>query len=133
MMFMIYKKSTRSDPNSHRGISILNALAKLYDMVLNGRFIKWFQAIDEKAGARKGRGCEDPCPHFVDFKKAYDKLNRSKLLGKLANVGCGSMFRHAIIQLLRTSQIGECVFSASMDVRHSGATSCSHTSVHILC
>ena len=54
-MFMIFKKNARLEPSNYRGISIINALAKLYDMVLNARFIKWFKPQYEQAGSQKGR------------------------------------------------------------------------------
>ena len=33
-VFILYKKGDKSDPNNYRGISIANAIAKLYDMVI---------------------------------------------------------------------------------------------------
>ncbi len=38
-------------------ISILNALCKLYDGILNKRFILWFKPDIEQAGAQEGRWC----------------------------------------------------------------------------
>merc|ERR1711994_597046 len=106
-MFMIFKKGGRLDPANYRGISLINAITKIYDMVLNNRFIKWYKPRSEQAGAQKGRGCEEQIMvlrllisiaqktgrtlyiAFVDFCKAYDKILRSLLLSKLAEAGCG--------------------------------------------
>ena len=37
-VFNIFKKGDRSDTNNYRGISIMGAISKLYDMVLASRF-----------------------------------------------------------------------------------------------
>ncbi len=34
-VFKIYKKVDPKDPGNYRGISIMNAMAKIYDMVIN--------------------------------------------------------------------------------------------------
>ena len=41
-MFMIYKKGCRLLPSNYRGISIINCLPKLYDMILCGRLQQGF-------------------------------------------------------------------------------------------
>jgi hypothetical protein len=33
---------------------------------------------------------------FIDYEKAYDKVNRQKLMDSLKQVGCGSRFLHAL-------------------------------------
>ena len=152
-MFMIFKKGARLVTSNYRGISIINALAKLYDMVLNARLTKWYKPSQEQAGSQKGRGCEEQiltlrllidiarktgrtlyvC--FVDFEKAYDKVDRNKLLAKLASAGCGSTFLSAIAQTLKNTKsvIGEHVFSSSMGVRQGGATSCTLFTFYVDC
>ena len=73
----------------------MNALAKLYDMILNARLQQWFAPSREQAGAQPGRGCLEHivCLRlltdmakrkrrtlfvtFVDFSKAYDLVPRN--------------------------------------------------------
>ena len=144
-MFMIFKKGERLSPSNYRGISIINSIAKLYDMVLNNRFIQWYKPRPEQAGAQKGRGCEEQILTlrllisiarktgktlyigFVDFCKAYDKVVRSLLLTKLANAGCGATYLHAIARTMQGTKscIGKDSFMSSLGVRQGGATSCS--------
>ena len=57
-VFTIFKKGAKNDPNNYRGISILSAIPKLYDMVLSNRFSLWYTPRAEQAGAQPGRGCE---------------------------------------------------------------------------
>jgi hypothetical protein len=56
-VFNIYKKGDRMLPANYRGISILVALAKLYDMILGQRFTLWYCPSYEQAGDQKGLGC----------------------------------------------------------------------------
>ena len=152
-MFMIYKKGERLQPSNYRGISIINAITKIYDMVLNNRFIKWYKPRSEQAGAQKGRGCEEQIMvlrllisiaqktgrtlyiAFVDFCKAYDKILRSLLLSKLAEAGCGAAFLNAKAQSLSDtkSRIGSDTFLSSLGVRQGGATSCSLFTFYVDC
>ena len=132
-VFNIHKKGPHSNPKNYRGISIIPALSKLYDMVLAARFSLWYRPRLEQAGAQKGRGCEEQilavrllidtarktnsqlyiC--FVDYQKAYDKVNRFKLFQKLDQHGCGSRYPRAIV--------GETRFEATSGVRQGGCTS----------
>ena len=58
-VFNIFKKGDRSDTNNYRGISIMGAISKLYDMVLASRFVQWYKPLQEQAGGQKYRGCEE--------------------------------------------------------------------------
>ena len=58
-LFTIYKKGPRDDPSNYRGISIISAIPKLYDMILSSRFSMWYTPRPEQAGAQPGRGCEE--------------------------------------------------------------------------
>ena len=109
-LFMIFKKGDRLKPSNYRGISVINAIAKLYGMVLNARFAEWYKPSPEQSGAQAGRCCEEQIlvvrliidiarklrlPLYfggVDFCKAYDTVNRNKLLQMLAGAGCGRRF-----------------------------------------
>ena len=152
-MFMIFKKGPRLEPSNYRGISVINSIAKLYDMVLNSRFIQWYKPRPEQAGAQKGRGCEEQLLTlrllidiarktgrtlyigFVDFEKAYDKIDRNLLLSKLSQSGCGSTFLRAIGRALQSTMsiIGGSTFRSTLGVRQGGATSCSLFTFYVDC
>ena len=113
-VFNIFKKGERLQPSNYRGISILNALAKLYDTVLSMRLQLWYTPLEEQSGATKGRGCNEPIMMirllidiarktrktlyicFIDFEKAYDKVNRYELMKRLDSKGCGTKFLNAL-------------------------------------
>jgi hypothetical protein len=100
----IHKKGSKYNPNNYRGITINNAIAKVYSMILRNRlenFIKKHKIIqDTQIGFKKNsqtvdhvmvlqalsekyidKGKLHVC--FIDFKKAYDSVWRQALLYKL--------------------------------------------------
>jgi hypothetical protein len=117
--FTIFKKGSRLDPSNYRDFSTLNACAKVYDGVLNNRFIQWYQPSPEQAGRQKGRSCEEQIMTicllidvarktkkklyitFIDYQKAYDMVDCQKLLNKLKDKGCGSRFLNALGESLQ--------------------------------
>ena len=143
-VFNIYKKGDRLDPGNYRGISVMEALAKLYDMILSKRLQLWYSPTPEQAGAQKGRGCEEQIlvirllisiarkcrlPLYigvVDYQKAYDKVRRRVLLDRLYKKGCGTTFLLAISASLLGCMglIGSQYFETSTGVRQGAATSC---------
>ena len=140
----IYKKGDRLDPGNYRGITIMEALAKIYDMILSKRLQLWYSPTPEQAGAQKGRGCEEQIlvirllisiarkcklPLYigvVDYVKAYDKVRRWTLLDRLSKKGCGTTFLLAISASLLGCMglIGSQYFETSTGVRQGAATSC---------
>ncbi len=144
-VFTIFKKGVRSLSSNCRGISILSALCKLYDCVLNICFTLWYRPYTEQAGAEEGRGCPEQLLLlcliidiarktgntlyilFVDFEKAYDKVSHQKLLTLLPEQGCGAQFLSAIANTLKETDniIGSKSFKATAGVHQGGATSCS--------
>jgi hypothetical protein len=74
----------------------------------------WHKHMYEEAVAQKGHGCEEQiftiqllidiarkCKYplyiaFIDYQKAYDKVNRKKLLEYMDKCGCGTKFLLAI-------------------------------------
>lgn len=143
-VFNIFKKGLRHNPENYRGISIMPALAKLYDMILADRFVKWYKPLPEQAGSQSGRGCEEQIltlrliidiarksgyilyVTFVDYVKAYDKVDRLKLLQHLDAKGCGSRFLGALQAATRlsTGVIGSSTFTATSGVKQGGCSSC---------
>ena len=64
---------------------------------------------------------------FIDYEKAYDRVDRNTLLQNLAQSGCGSRFLCAIANMLKCTKsiIGSDSFEAKAGVRQGGSTSCS--------
>ncbi len=144
-VFTIFKKGVRSLLSNYRAISILSALCKLYECVLNRGFTLWYRPYTEQACAQEGRGCSEKLLLlrliidiarktgnslyilFVDFEKAYDKVSHQKLLTLLTEQGCGAQFLSAIANTLKDTDniIGSKSFKATAGVRQGGATSCS--------
>ena len=144
-LFVIFKKRLRSNPGNYRGISVMCAFAKLYDKILNSRLIAWYTPNVEQAGAQRGRGCIEQISTlrllidiarskkrtmyvvFIDYVKAYDKVNRSLLLDMLVSKGCDNAFLQAIGKSMQKSLsvLGCETIIATMGVRQGGTSSCS--------
>ena len=114
-------KSIKDDPRvplNYRGISLISTVYKIYSGVLNNRLNTFLESygglVDEQNGFRKNRACIDhiyvlssvvrarldkgkstfSC--FVDFKKAFDCVNRDLLLFKLLSSGINGKLYNAI-------------------------------------
>jgi hypothetical protein len=112
----LHKKGDRNNPDNYRGISLLSVLSKVFTNILNGRLTKWCEENsvinDVQAGFRRGRSTIDHIftlnaaveKHllkntklyvaFIDFRKAYDTVNRAVLWSVLIKNGLhGRMFK----------------------------------------
>jgi len=98
-------------PLSYRGIALSCAMYKLYCSILNERLYKWSEdnniIVDEQNGFRKSRSTVDHLSSltnlidtrkkaklstfcaFIDFKKAYDFVDRDLLWNKISNPKIG--------------------------------------------
>ena len=111
----IYKKGDVEDPDNYRGLAIGSAFAKLFSLILLKRLLKY---IDEnnlitkkQIGFMKGSRTSDHIfllqtiiekvvkknksklyAAFIDFKKAYDTVDRSRLFERLKSVGINGFF-----------------------------------------
>jgi hypothetical protein len=105
-------------PLEYRGISLLSTVYKLFTSVLNNRIVKTAEInniySDEQNGFRKDRSCEDHLftlssiirnrKHerlptyvaFVDFEKAFDRVDRNMLFFKLKSMGFDGKIRRMI-------------------------------------
>ena len=99
----------KNDPLSYRGIALAPASYKLFCALVNNRLTKWAEdnniIADEQNGFRAGRSTIDHISSltniletrklkrkqtfvaFIDFKKAYDSINRNLLWSKLEDLG----------------------------------------------
>ena len=99
------KKGSPKDANNYRGITLLSCLGKLFTACINSRLTKFLNGMsiigEEQAGFREGYSTLDHifvlnelinlylhsrkrlycC--FIDYKKAFDTINRAALWGKL--------------------------------------------------
>jgi len=117
------------DPLSYRGISLASSMYKMYCSILNERLTKWAEEnsllVDEQNGFRKKRSTIDHISSltsiietrkklnmstycaFIDFKKAYDSIDRFKLWRCLSDTGVsGKLFTS--VRSLYTS-VSSCV------------------------
>jgi len=103
------KGHTSSNPNM-RGIGIGPVLSRLYDVVLNNRFISWYKPNTEQAGFRKNQGCllqifallllidlseklqKELFVGIIDYEKAFDFTNRYLLTKDMIEKGIGKRF-----------------------------------------
>ena len=117
IIITLHKKGDKGDPNNYRDISLLSVFAKIFTSILNARLMKWSENAgklsESQAGFRKNyrtvdnvfvlhgviskylskKGGKLYCI-FVDFSKAFDSVNRSKLFVKLNKVGIqGKIFK----------------------------------------
>ena len=104
------------DPLQNRCITIMCCVAKIYSSILNKRLQNYLEnnniLVEEQNGFRTGRSCidhifvmctvlrnrkllgKDTFICFIDFRKAFDSVNRNLLLYKLSKIGVsGSMYQ----------------------------------------
>ena len=133
----IYKSGPTTDPGNYRGLAIGSAIAKLYSAVLLNRleafvteeniisicqigFRKLFRTADHIyvlktiVNMKLSKG-EKLYAAFIDFKKAYDTVNRQKLLDSLSKIGVGTKFVDNIKAIYNTVQYAIKVKGKVMD------------------
>ena len=110
----LFKRGDRKECNNYRPISLLSCIGKVFTKILTNRFIKWSDNNNClpacQAGFRAGHSTTDQvfvlnciiqkrlrsnattyCA-FVDFKQAFDSVNRQALWHKLSALGVSSKF-----------------------------------------
>ena len=109
------------DPLNYRGITITSLVYKIYCSILNHRLSHWIESnnilCDEQNGFRSGRCTidhvgsltsiietrmkkkSDTFVAFIDFSKAYDRINRQLLWYKLSRLGISDQFIHVLKSL----------------------------------
>lgn len=114
----LHKKGDKTEPNNYRGISLLPVTYKILSKALSNRLESQadYQIGEYQAGFRKGRSCIEQiwnlknilqirnCKNtivtFVDFKKAYDSIDRQTLFDTLQEFGIDRKTRVIIQQTL---------------------------------
>ena len=114
MVLPLFKKGDREDCKNYRPISLLACIGKVFTKVLTNRFTRWSDRNNKlpicQAGFRSGSSTSDQvfvldtivkkrlsqgattyCA-FVDFKQAFDSVNRPALWHKLVKLGASSKF-----------------------------------------
>jgi len=139
-------KGSASKLDDHRGIAVGSALSKLYSMILLKRLDKWAEQQGQRAkgqaGFRNGRGTLDNAfvlnhliekyrvnkkplyAAFIDFRKAYDCIDRNLLWESLRGMGIHGRILDSLIEMYREvkmavrigGQIGP-TFEANMGVK----------------
>lgn len=113
----IYKKGNRDNPNNYRGIALLDVLSKVYITIITKRltfYVEIYSKLCEsQAGFRAGYSTVDNAfvlysivakyftmkgrsiyVAFVDFQKAFDSVNHSKLYDILRKNGIkGNLYK----------------------------------------
>lgn len=119
IIFPIHKKGEVSVVSNYRGISFMNTMAKLFTGILLARLERWVitnNILNEyQAGFRRGYSTCDNVfnlisiinlvlkdkgkklySFFVDFKAAFDNVNRHALFYKLYSMGLSSKFMNVL-------------------------------------
>ena len=118
----IYKKGGTSDPENFRGLAIGSAFAKLFSFILLNRLIKFIDLkkliSPKQIGFMKGMRTSDHIfflqtvvekivkknkkklfAVFIDFKKAYDTVDRNILMRRLKQLGINGIFLRNIVAM----------------------------------
>ena len=121
IMPLFKNKGSINDPDNYRGITLLSCIGKLFTAAINFRLTNYLEQTgsigDEQAGFRAGYSTVDHiftlhaiidiylhkkerlyCV-FVDYKKAFDLVDRSRLWMKLISHGINGRIVNAIYNL----------------------------------
>lgn len=114
IIFPLHKKGDRGDVNNYRGISFMNSIGKIFVAILLRRLNQWVEDRkiigENQAGFRSGysnvdnifvldsiirynfsRGKKTYC-FFIDFKAAFDGVDRESLFFRLHELGVSKKF-----------------------------------------
>ena len=104
-----------------RGIAVAYFFCRVYDTIIDERFLSWYVPNYEQAGFRPEQGCclqifllillisyaaengKQLFTCFLDFEKAFDFANRPMIIEHLMNHGCGKFLTMPIYKTLCTA------------------------------
>ena len=127
-------KGLRSQGKNYRGISLVQLLAKLFDIILLGRFKRWFKPTDEQTAYQSKRGSPDHvfllrcmmqyAKRFkekifliaIDFDGAFDRVCRATLIRKLCLFGAGAVFTACLASIYMSTD--NIIFRGKSHVRY---------------
>ena len=126
VVFFLHKKGSREDPNNYRSIAVENPIYKVFSTLLNDRLTFYTESQgllpEFQFGFVKGRNTlgavsllkeivarrlemkQRTYAAFIDFRKAFDTVDRCKLLCKLQQLGVPVAFcslLHYILQNIK--------------------------------
>lgn len=126
-LFFLFKRGNRSDPNNYRSIRVQDPFLKIFSSVLNERLVRF---VESRAllprlqfGFTKGKGTVGAIAllqeimsrrltnkkrtyvAFIDFSKAFDLVNRIKLMEKLHRLGIPQSFSRLIFNILQNTKL----------------------------
>ena len=115
-------------PLQYRGISLLSTIYKIFTFVLNSRLMTFVESNkifkDEQNGFRKSRSCAEHIftlssiirnrkaakkptfTGFIDFEKAFDRVDRKLLLFKLRKYGINGNFLNILDMIYSGAKAG---------------------------
>jgi hypothetical protein len=137
----IFKKGDNNNPDNYRGIALTSVLSKVYTYILNKRLTEWSnkesKLLEEQAGFRSGYSTIDHIftlyalvqkyllrntklfVAFVDFRKAFDSVNRNALWNVLRQHGINSKLYKAL-----KSVYNSVLASVRVDCKYSATFKC---------
>ena len=122
----LFKKGDNNNPECYRGITLINITAKVFSLVLRNRLNNWCENngvfYENQIGFRNGRSTADAifilhtiiqkilsknkklwCI-FIDYKRAFDTVERAALFHKLIKLGISCKFTNMIRSMYETIQ-----------------------------
>lgn len=134
LIIPLHKKGDKQLCSNYRGISLLNTVYKIFSKILLSRLNPYTESIieEQQTGFMKGRSTIDQvfllkqvvskywefnksfCGIFIDFKKAYDSIDRDALFKKMEKHGIPD-------KLIRLARV--CISDSKAKVRVDGEIS----------
>ena len=142
-LITLFKKGKTSLCGNYRGIAINEILFRLFDQTIGKRLSLWYKAFKEQAGGQKFRDCIEHILTvrllidyarksrkklfilFIDFEKAYDKVDRAKLFELLKEAGCGRVMLEVLKAIYKNTKFlfKMVVIVANMGVKQGSSAS----------